>query len=123
MNRRLKSIIKLSAIAAVFLLLLLRVYREFVPAGAKSTAYIMARVDGGTITSPNGYEYSVHFNDAGAMHSGHHWTWLIDYSWITGLHVKTAGYLGAEYAVDGERIPIEWDGDNPVLPFENGRYD
>ncbi len=123
MNRRLKFIIKVSAIAATLVLLLLRGYREFVPAGAKSTAYIMARVDGGTITSPNGNEYAIQFNDAGAMHSGHHWTWVIDYSWITGLYVKTAGYLGPKYAVDGERIPIEWDEDNPVLPFENGRYD
>ena len=123
MDKRFKTTIKLAAILAILLLFLLRGYREFVPAGAKSTAFILASVDGGTITSPSGNEYSIHFNDAGGMHSGRHWTWLVDYHWLTGLHVKTAGYLGAEFAVDREQIPIEWDGDNPVLPFENGRYD
>ena len=123
MDKRLKTTIKLAAILAILLLFLLRGYREFVPAGAKSTAFILASVDGGTITSPSGNEYSIHFNDAGGMHSGRHWTWVVDYHWLTGLHVKTAGYLGAEFAVDREQIPIEWDGDNPVLPFENGRYD
>lgn len=123
MDKRFKTTIKLAAILAILLLFLLRGYREFVPAGAKSTAFILASVDGGTITSPSGNEYSIHFNDAGGMHSGRHWTWVVDYHWLTGLHVKTAGYLGAEFAVDREQIPIEWDGDNPVLPFENGRYD
>ena len=123
MNKRLKSIAKLSAIVAALSLLLFRGYREFVPAGAKSTAYIMARIDGGTITSPNGKKYAIQFNDAGAMHSGHHWTWVIDYHWLTGMNVKTAGYLGAEYAVGQEQIPIEWSGDDPILPFKNGRYE
>ena len=123
MNNRLKTIIKRTVIVATCLLLLLRGYRELVPAGAKSTAYILASVDGGTITSPNGSEYAIHFNDAGSMHSGNHWTWVVDYNWLTGLRVKTAGYLGAEYAVDREQIPIEWDGEDPILTFENGRYE
>lgn len=123
MDKRFKTTIKLAAILAILLLFLLRGYREFVPAGAKSTAFILASVDGGTITSPSGNEYAIHFNDAGGMHSGRHWTWVVDYHWLTGLRVKTAGYLGAEFAVDREQIPIEWAGDNPVLPFENGRYD
>lgn len=123
MNKRSKTLAKLAAILTVLALLVVRGYREFVPAGAKSTAYILASVEGGTITSPAGNEYTIQFNDAGAMHSGHHWTWVVGYSWLTGSYVKTASYLGSEYAVDGKQIPIKWDGEQPLLPFENSRYD
>lgn len=123
MNKQLGTFIKRLAVVAALLLLLLRGYREFVPAGARPTAYILASVDGGTITSPEGRQYEIQFNDAGAMHSGNHWTWVVGYSWLTGMYVETSGYLGGEYAVDGQRIPVEWNGNEPVLPFEEGRYD
>ena len=122
MNQRSKTFVKRIAIFAVLTLSVLRIYREFAPAEAKSTAYILASVEGGTITSPAGNEYMIQFNDAGGMHSGHHWTWVVGYSWLTGSYVKTAGYLDAEYAVDGQQIPVKWNGEQPVFPFENGRY-
>ena len=121
MRKRSRTFVTRIAILAVLALLFLRVFREFVPAGAKPTAYILASVDGGTVSSPNGNEYAIKFNDAGAMHSGRHWTWVVGYSWLAGSYVKTAGYLGSEYAVEGKQIPIEWNGEHPVLPFESGR--
>lgn len=75
------------------------------------------------MTAPNGTVYDVRVNDAGAMHSGNHWTWVVEYRWLTGMHVVTEGYLEPQVALDSNPIPVTWDGNRPVLPFAKGRYE
>ena len=80
--------------------------------------YLLASVDGGTIESPNGQKYEIWFNDAGAAHSGAHWTWIV----LAHPAYGKQGYLGSEYAVENRPIPVSWDGDLPVVDFQSGRY-
>lgn len=92
------------------------------PRGASPLPYLLASVDGGMIESPNGQQYEVWFNDAGAAHSGAHWTWIISNHPAYGKRVVTEGYLGSEYAVENRPIPLSWDGDVPVVDFQRSRY-
>ena len=100
-----------------------RIYFEIVPRGASMIPFLVASVDGGGIESPDGAQYHVWFNDAGAAHSGNHWTWIVGSNPIFGKHVVTQGFLGAEQAIDGEPLPLTWEDDHPVVQFRNGRYD
>lgn len=123
MKPRTKTVLKFIVALAIFIVASLRVYREFVPAGANPIPYLGYSVDGGKITAPGGTSYNIRFNDAGGMHSGNHWTWVVKCNLLTGRYVEIAGYLGPEYAVDREKIPVQWDGELPVLPFRTGRYE
>ena len=111
------------ATIAALLCVTLRIYHSFVPRGASPVPYLFASVDGGTIESPNGQMYEIWFNDAGAAHSGAHWTWIVSTHLAYGKRVVAEGYLGSGYAVDNRPIPVLWDGDNPVIEFQSGRYD
>ena len=99
-----------------------RAYTAIVPLGAKPLAYLLAKVNGGTITSPNGVAYEVWFNDAGAMHSGAHWTWIVSNNAILGKLVVTEGYLGPEHAHDNKTISLEWKDDIPKVDFLASRH-
>lgn len=123
MKPRTKTVLKFVFAVAILIVASFRVHREFVPAGANPIPYLGYSVDGGTITAPEGTSYNIRFNDAGGMHSGNHWTWVVKYNFLTGRYVEIAGYLGPEYAVDGEEIPVQWVGELPVLPFRAGRYE
>ena len=126
MRFRLKTLFTITAIVAVTVCVAARTYNQFVPRGLRSdsfTPYFAASNDGGSITSPNGVTYHIRFNDAGAMHSGNHWTWVISNNFLTGSRLVTEGYLGPEYAVQREQIPVEWEDDKPILPFRSGRYE
>ncbi len=120
--KRSKRIWKWLLAVVILSLFTIRIYREFVPAGAKPIAYLGFSIDAGNTVSPDGTLYSIRINDAGGMHSGNHWTWVVHHHWFFGLRIKTAGYLGPEYAVDGKTISVDWDGNEPVLPFLPGRY-
>ena len=100
----------------------LRIYHAYVPWGAKPIPYLAASVDGGTIESPNGVMYEIWFNDAGAMHSGAHWTWVVKDHWLYGKSVVVEGYLGPDFAVDKVPTSITWDEDMPVIEFLPSRY-
>ena len=94
----------------------IRIYHSYIPWGAELFPYISS-VDGGTIQSPNGDTYAIRFNDAGAMHSGNHWTWLTSRNTLLGKYVVTEGYLGSEHAVDGKTIPLKWNNERPIVDF------
>jgi hypothetical protein len=113
-------------VALIALSVWLRVYFQVIPRGLRWDSFIpftSATVDGGQIKSPNGITYRIWFNDAGGMHSGNHWTYIVGYDSLTGKRLVLEGYLGAEYAVDGEEVPVSWDGELPVVAFRSGRYE
>jgi hypothetical protein len=74
--------------------------------------------------SPDGRRtVRVFFNDAGAAHSGNHWTWVIEDSWVLGRRVVAQGYLGPEFRMGEQPMPLDWRvGDEVHVKFANGRY-
>jgi hypothetical protein len=119
---RIRTILIIVATIAALLCVTLRIYHSVVPRGASPLPYLLASVAGGTIESPNGKKYDIWFNDAGAAHSGAHWTWIVSTHPVFGKSVVAEGYLGSEYAVEKSPVPVSWDGDNPVVDFRSSRY-
>jgi hypothetical protein len=88
---------------------LVRVYFGFIPRGASLEPWLLGRVNGPELRSPDGQRsVRVYFNDAGAMHRGNHWTWVIETRWWCGRRVVAAGYLGPDVAVEKGPVPLEW---------------
>lgn len=114
---------------AVFLTLLLavavlRAYLAIVPWGASFIPWTMARVDGPWLKSPDGQRtLRVHFNDAGALRSGNHWSWIVEDSWLWGRYVVTESFLDSGVAVSGDPVPLQWGPNNEArVQFRAGRY-
>lgn len=99
-----------------------RIYYQLVPRGVEFTPFTEYSRQLPSVTAPNGKTYEAFVNDAGALHSGNYWTWIIDNHWLTGRYVATEGYLTSEYASGDTQLTVEWDGDVPKLPFKNERY-
>jgi hypothetical protein len=101
-----------------------RLYREYTPKGAKYWAWKDARVVGPTFTSPDGtHTVKVSFNDAGAMHSGNHWMWIVEYSRLSGMRVVAGGFVGPAITIDGEPVEFEWTSQNTFrVKCLSGRY-
>jgi len=56
---------------------------------------------------------NVYFNDAGAMHSGNHWTWIIKNDIFSGKSCVAQGYMSA-VDKDGP-FPATWDGNEHMI--------
>jgi hypothetical protein len=112
------------ALVVVLAIAVVRGYFAIIPRGASFYPWTMARVDGPTLNSPDGRRtVRVYFNDAGAMHSGNHWTWIVEDSWLWGRRVVAEGYVGPDVAVSGKPVPLEWGPRNEVrVRFLPGRY-
>jgi hypothetical protein len=83
--------------------------RQVVPAGAPLVPYACASVDGPVLTSPDGrLALRVVFNDAGAAHSGNHWTWVVRDDWLTGKRVVAAGYTSWDVRDGTVPFPARW---------------
>jgi hypothetical protein len=67
-------------------------------------------------------EVSVVVNDAGAMHSGNHWVWVVQPSGGGRPHIVAEGYVG--YAdTSRERLPLRWLSENGIeVSFLQGRH-
>jgi hypothetical protein len=120
-----RKLVIVMAVTALLAVAAVRVYFAIVPRGASFQPWTMARVDGPTLKSPDGQRtVRVYFNDAGAMHSGNHWTWVVEDSWLWGRAVVSVGYLGPDVAVSGEPVPLEWGPHNEVrVRFLPGRHE
>ncbi|HZW07524.1 MAG TPA: hypothetical protein VFF65_10410 [Phycisphaerales bacterium] len=95
------------AIAILVLgLLALRLYAEIVPLGASPLPWLLARINGPVLSSPARVAVSISYNDAGAMHSGDHWCWIVQRHWLLGNRVVASGYIGAGIAVEN---PSAWN--------------
>lgn len=109
----------------VFLLIAIRAWPRVVPWGASVQPFLLASHSGGTLNSPdNQRELKVYFNDAGAMHSGNFWVWVVEDDWLLGPRVVNEGYLLQEHSNGTQPIPITWSaGNNFTIDFRPGRYD
>lgn len=107
----------------IFVAIAVRTYFAFVPFGAEFGPWAYGRVDGPVLHSPDGREISVYFNDAGAMHSGNHWTWFVEESLWFGRRVVAQGYLGANVRRSEAALPIVWQADGSLaVDFLPKRY-
>jgi hypothetical protein len=60
----------------------------------------------------------VYFNDAGAMHSGYFWTWV-----VRGNRVIAEGYSDTEVCIGAVPFPLEWIDDRTLaVTFLSERY-
>jgi len=104
-----------TALTVILAIAAARVYFAIVPLNASFYPWTMARVEGPTLKSPDGRRtVRVYLNDAGALHSGNHWTWVVEDSWIWGRRVVSKGYLGRDVTVRGVPVPLEWGLGNEV---------
>ena len=99
-----------------------RFYYEVVPRGASLEPFVGYSRELNSITSPQGKIYRVFVNDAGAMHSGKHWVWVIDQGWIAGRYVVLEGYVDSEVAAGDAQLLVQWKGEQPIIQFESARY-
>ena len=123
MNFKLRTIFIVVFAICLSIAFVRRAYREVVPSGAKFLAYVEYSVEAGTISSPDGTTYRVRYNDAGGMHSGNHWTWIVGYHFLSGYYVVDAGYLDIEEVDNFDDLNIEWNDQIPVVPWREGRYE
>ena len=113
----------LITVACILLMLLfcMRLYYEVVPRGASLEPFVGYSRELSTINSPAGKTYRVFVNDAGAMHSGNHWVWVVGHHWLTGRSVILEGYVTPQYATGEAELVLQWQGEVPVIQFAAGR--
>jgi hypothetical protein len=108
-RHRLKTTFRMMLILLILCATVLRVYHHFVPWHVSLIPYTLASVSGPKATSPDGrVSLSIVVNDAGAMHSGCFWTWIIDDSWFWGRYVVAEGYLRDNVAFEEQKLPLVW---------------
>jgi hypothetical protein len=110
------------AVIIVLAFLSWRVLRAFVPSGAGFFPYLLASIEKDVYLSPGGqHRVAVVYNDAGAAHSGNHWTWIVTDHWLIGKKVVAEGYTGSE--IIGEPFSMSWlDEHTFVVSFLNDRH-
>jgi hypothetical protein len=81
--------------------------------------YLLFSVDRGVFTSPaQTSQVRVVSNDAGAMHSGKFWTWVLMQHWW-GKQVVAMGYLESSH----DPVPLAWiDETSFAITFSKNRY-
>jgi hypothetical protein len=109
---------------AIACAILFRIYREYVPSGARPVAFLFGGKQGGEIKLPEGTIIYVYFHDAGVFHRyKNHWVWLVVRERITGLRVVAEGYVSEEDYYR-QRIVMEFvDGSVRVRFLKNRRSD
>jgi len=91
------------------------------PWGAGFLPFTLAKVEGPKLQSPDGSTLRVYFNDAGAAHSGLHWTWVVQNSWLLGKTVVAAGFVSPEVVMGDKPFPLEWKGPHFArVDFDSG---
>jgi hypothetical protein len=100
-------------------------FRSMAPEGAEYIPYVYYSDPGPTLVLPDGKRsVAVVFNDAGAMHSGYHWTWLVIDRGLRGKRVVAQGYSVPEIRYGNAPLPVRWINDRTfVVEFAKGRYD
>ncbi len=99
----------------------LRFYFEQVPRGAQFIPFYLFSDQGPSIPLPNGKTLQVYFNDAGAAHSGNHWTWVVASDRITGRRVVAQGYVSPFVRIGQRSLPTSRDNDVLTVKFLRGR--
>jgi len=109
---------KVIAITCIIILVLFCL--RIVPIGASPIPFIFASGKGMDINSDSGINYSVYFNDAGAAHSGNHWTWIVRDRYL----FRTVEFSGfSDPGVRYSDLPVvQKDNEGQYLVFLNSRY-
>lgn len=101
-----------------------RVKRQLVPAEAKVIPFLFASTDEQSSVSPSGRTLYYRFNDAGAAHSGYHFTWCYVKDPLRGKVVVAAGYSAPAVRRGEEPFEVVWHGeDSFTVRFAAGRRD
>jgi hypothetical protein len=130
-KRRSQILLIVMLLAAVPLAVIIsawRVYRHEIPSGTDFYPYwspLDPIVMGPKLVSPDGSRViQVMFNDAGAAHSGNHWTWLIVDKTLMGKSVIAEGYSNASVRRGEAPFPSRWLNNETIsVDFVKGRYD
>ena len=101
-----------------------RIYHQYVPRRTRhADLFWRCSSKGPRLVSPNGTVYAVYYNDAGAMHSGNHWVWIVGVSDFFGRYTLSEGYLKADHAqIDISPVVQRWEGEIPIIRYSKGRY-
>lgn len=101
-------------------------FHQVVPVGLRLHSvepfYMWSR-DLGSFPSPEGTNaVQIVVNDAGAMHSGNHWVWIIHSTRLSGQRILAEGYV--EFVErDRERFPLRWVSEGEIeVTFCQGRH-
>ena len=93
-------------------------YVRIVPVGASILPFLLASVDNGHILPDR--DYRVFYNDAGAAHSGYHWTWIVDDRVFYRI-VVAEGYSEPEVRYGRQLLPVRGGGEDLEVGFNNMR--
>ena len=106
------------------LLLLWLPGRWGVPRGVDKPSAFEWGEDGPPLVSPKGdWKLRVRFNDAGAMHSGNFWTWVIAKDRDGWEYVIAQGYSAWDVRSGKQALPVHWLDDGSFeITFVDGRY-
>jgi hypothetical protein len=123
-SKKTKIILWVGAAVVLSVALLFRLYREVVPRGIESqslVAWIGFTFHRADFVSPDGARrVAVYSNDGGAMHSGLHYSFVIERQWLWGRRVVAEGYLEPP----PEPVTLEWLGESEFrVDFCAGRYE
>ena len=95
-------------------------YFRLVPVGAGLLPFLLASVDEGHRLPGKGYKVS--YNDAGAEHSGFHYTWVVADRWLYRV-VVVDGYSLPGVRQGDEPLPLRELGGRMEIGFARGRHD
>jgi hypothetical protein len=95
-----------------------------VPRGVDKPSAFAWGEDGPPLVSPKGdWKLRVRFNDAGAMHSGNFWTWVIAKDRYGWEYVIAEGYSDSSVRYGEQALPVHWLDDGAFeIKFVDGRY-
>jgi hypothetical protein len=113
-------------LAGVLLLVAVWGFRQIVPAGLRLRSvepFFFWSHDLGTFPSPaSSREVRIVVNDAGAMHSGNHWVWVVAYSPLWGKRIFAEGYVEHD-ETSVESLRLRWLSENEIaVTFRQGRH-
>jgi hypothetical protein len=108
MSKLRRTVAVVAATFAVVLLVGWRILRHLVPCGASTLPFVFASVENASIRAPGGMCVMVVYNDAGAAHSGNHWTWMVTESWVWGKSVVGEGYCLPKRVMCGASPVVGW---------------
>ena len=115
MNKKWKSYL----IVTLLFFIVVAIIR-LVPIGASPLTFLLASVKGKIIYDSSGNEYTVYYNDAGGMHSGNHWTWLVK-DYLIFRKISYSGYVSSDIYYD-VGLSIGHDGHDDFIDFLDRRY-
>ena len=108
------------SVALVIIIALAIGWTRLVPIGASIQPFLLASTDEGHTIADQ--PYRIIYNDAGAMHSGNFWTWIIRDYGVCRVVVRE-GYSSTEVRKGRVPFPVRKVGGRTEIGFAKGRRD